>query len=154
MWARALNRLPSTFSYPPQVSLSHLRFIRQRIMVCGALPDREKRREKKRHPATSCPWDINSSWSSLTKKRWNIAKFAPQNIQLWNSREMGQVFGLLGVKGCVVGYPGSEVIGFGERLRFWETGVQPGIMFQKRNDSNISESGLWFPWNRIMTCFL
>ena len=47
---------------------------------------------------------------------WNIAKFAPQNIQLWNSREMGQVFGLLGVKGSVVGYLGSEVNWFGERF--------------------------------------
>ena len=44
---------------------------------------------------------------------WDIAKFAAQNIQQLNPGEMGQVSGLLGFKGSLVGYQGSEVNWFG-----------------------------------------
>ena len=74
---------------------------------------------------------------------WDIAKFAPQNIQQLNPGEMGQVFGLLGVKGSLVGYLGSEVIWFGERFADLRIkGQARNYVLKKRNDTNISETGL------------
>ena len=80
---------------------------------------------------------------------WDIAKFAPQNIQLWNSREMGQVFGLLGVKGSLVGDLGSEVIGLGKGCGSEKQGSSQELCSEKRNDGNISKKWFVIPlkWN-------